>query len=354
MRVAVLTTSYPRHADDVAGRFVADAVERLRAAGVEVEVVSPASFRHFGVAYGHGVMGNLRARPWRWPLVPAFLAAFVRAARRAARDADLVHAHWLPAGAVALATRKPYLVHLHGSDVELARRVPRLARAILRRAAAVVCVSNALAEEARRLGAGEVVVIPNGVELPAEVGEEAVPPEVLFAGRLSREKGVLELVEATRGMTLVVAGDGPLGEQVPQATGFVPPDELSRLYGRAAVVVCPSLREGFGVVCLEAMAHGRCVVASAVGGLLDLVVDGETGLLVPAGHVAALRAAIERLLGDRELRRRMGEAGRRRAADGFSWERVTRETVELYARYAGKNSGRGGASSSPRRTTSAS
>lgn len=354
MKVLVLTTSYPRHADDVAGRFVADAVERARAAGIEVDVVSPAGFRHFGVAYGHGVMGNLRAQPWRWPLVPAFLAAFVRAARRAARGSDLVHAHWLPAGAVALATRKPYLVHLHGSDVELARRAPRLARAILRRAAAVVCVSSALAEDARRLGADEVVVLPNGVELPPQVGEEADPPEVLFAGRLSREKGVLELVEAARGMNLVVAGDGPLRDRVQEARGFVPPQELAKLYARAAVVVCPSLREGFGVVCVEAMAHGRPVVASAVGGLLDLVEDGETGLLVPPGDVEALRAAIERLLGDPELRRRLGDAGRRRAAERFSWDTVTRETLELYARYAGKNPGRGGSASSPRRATSVS
>jgi glycosyltransferase involved in cell wall biosynthesis len=102
------------------------------------------------------------------------------------------------------------------------------------------------------------------------------------------------------------------------------------------------------------MAHGRPVVASAVGGLLDLVVDGETGLLVPPGDVDALRLAIEQLLGDPELRRRLGEAGRRRAAERFSWDIVTRETLELYARYAGKNPGRGGSSSSPRRATSAS
>jgi colanic acid/amylovoran biosynthesis glycosyltransferase len=354
VRVLVLTTSYPRHAEDVAGRFVADAVEHVRAAGVEVEVVSPANFRHFGVAYGHGVIGNLRTRPWRWLLVPAFLAAFALAARRAAPGADLVHAHWLPAGAVALATRRPYLVHLHGSDVELGRRFPRLARAIMRRAAAVVCVSTALAEGARQLGAVEVFVVPNAVELPARVGAEADPPEVLYAGRLSPEKGVLELVEAARGLNLVVAGDGPLRDQVPQARGFVPPAELATLYARAAVVVCPSHREGFGVACLEGMAHGRPVVASAVGGLRDLVVDGETGIQVPPGDVEALRAAIERLLGDPELRRRMGEAGRRRAAVRFSWDAVTRETVELYARYAGKKPGRGGASSSPRRATSAS
>ena len=104
MKVVVLTTSYPRHADDVAGHFVRDAVERVRAAGVDVEVVSPASFRHYGIAYGHGVLGNLRRRPWLVLLLPAFLVAFARAARRAASDADLVHAHWLPSALVALAT----------------------------------------------------------------------------------------------------------------------------------------------------------------------------------------------------------------------------------------------------------
>ena len=86
MRIVVLTTSYPRHADDTAGRFVADAVEHVRAAGVDVEVVSPADFRHFGIAYGAGVMGNLRRQPWRSALVPAFLANFARAARRAATE----------------------------------------------------------------------------------------------------------------------------------------------------------------------------------------------------------------------------------------------------------------------------
>ncbi len=165
-------------------------------------------------------------------------------------------------------------------------------------------------------------MIPSGVDLPAEVGAEAEPPEVLYAGRLSPEKGVLELVEAAGDLNLVVAGDGPLRPQVPQARGFVPPEELAVLYARAAVVACPSHREGFGVACLEAMAHGRPVVASAVGGLLDLVVDGETGIHVPPGDVPALRAAIERLLADPALRRRMGEAGRRRAAERFSWDAV--------------------------------
>jgi glycosyltransferase involved in cell wall biosynthesis len=330
VKVAVLTTSYPRFAGDAAGRFVADAVERLRSRGVSVEIVSPSSFRHFGLAYGSGIAGNLRARPSLGLALPLFLLAFTRAARAAARDVDVVHAHWLPSGAVALATRRPVVLTVHGTDLELARRAPSFARAILSRMRLVLAVSNALAEEARRLGARDVRVVPNGVELPERVGEEAEPPEILFAGRLSAEKGILELVEAARGHELVVAGDGPLRAQVLEARGWLPPDELASLYSRAAVVACPSHREGFGVACAEAMAHGRAVVASDVGGLRDLLVDGETGLLVPPRDVVALRRALERLLDDRELRRRLGGNARERVRELCSWEHVTDATLAAY------------------------
>jgi glycosyltransferase involved in cell wall biosynthesis len=330
MKIAVLTTSYPRYEGDAAGPFVADAVEQLRGRGLEVEVVSPASFRHFGIAYGAGVMGNLRRDPWRAALLPAFLGSFTRAARRAARDADLVHAHWLPSGAVALTTGKPFVVQLWGTDVELARRAQGLARRVLARARLTICASNALADSARELGAREVRVIPSAVELPERVAEPAEPPEVLFVGRLSPEKGILDLVQAADGIPLTVAGDGPLRDRVPGALGFVPHHALSPLYERAAVVAVPSHREGFGVACAEAMAHGRPVVASAVGGLLDLVVDGETGVLVPPRDVPALRRSLERLLADPELRRRLGEAGRARVQRHFSWPTVTDETIAAY------------------------
>jgi glycosyltransferase involved in cell wall biosynthesis len=332
MRVAVLTTSYPGAVDDVAGRFVADAVEHVRERGVHVDVVGPQQFRHYGIAYGHGMLGNLRRRPWLVFFVPALLAGFVRAARRI--DADLLHAHWLPAGWVAARSGKPYVVQVWGTDVELARRVPGLARGVFRRARLVVAASTALADQARELGAHEVRVTPSGVDLPTLEGDEAEPPEVLYAGRLSPEKGVLELVEAARGLNLVVAGDGPLRRRIPGARGFVPPDELNRLYARAAVVACPSRREGYGVACLEAMAHARPVVATAVGGLLDLVVDDETGLLVPPRDVDALRAALTRLLADRELR--LGTAGRERARQHFSWDAVTDATLAAYAAAGGR------------------
>ncbi|CAN5826256.1 hypothetical protein BH18ACT13_BH18ACT13_19080 [soil metagenome] len=330
MKVVVLTTSYPRFEGDSAGRFVADAVDRIRARDVDVEVVSPARFRHFRIAYGAGIAGNLRRRPLKTLLLPVLLASFARAARLAAGDADLVHAHWLPSGFAALATGKPYVLQLWGTDVELARRVPWLARPVVRRARFVICASRSLAADARALGGRKIRVIPPGVDVPKDVGEESDPPEVLFAGRLSAEKGILELLEATQGLNLVVAGDGPLRDRVPGALGMLPLAELKRRYDRAAVVVCPSRREGFGVACAEAMAFGRPVVASAVGGLLDLVVDGETGLLVPPRDPAALRAALEQLLADQELRQRQGAAGRERIRHHFSWEAATDATLAAY------------------------
>jgi glycosyltransferase involved in cell wall biosynthesis len=336
LKVAVLTTSYPREPGDVAGLFVADQVEHLRERGVEIAVVSPASFRHYGIAYGSGVAGNLKRRPHLALALPLMLARFSRAARTAARDADLVHAHWLPAGFVAMTTRKPFVVQVWGTDVELARRAPALARRVLRRARLVIAPSSALAEEAHRFGAADVRTIPSGVELPDAVGDEADPPEVLYAGRLSPEKGIRELVAAADGMPLVVAGDGPLRDEVPGALGFVPHDELERLFARAAVVACPSHREGFGVVCAEAMAFGRPVVAGDVGGLRDLVVHEETGLLVPPGDVSGLRSALERLLADPAVRRRFGEAGRRRIAERFTWQRFGDETLRAYGDALGK------------------
>ena len=326
MKILVLTTSYPRDAGDVAGTFVHDGVEALRAAGAEVRVVSPASFRHYGIAYGDGIVNNLRSAPWKALALPLFLLSFARAARRAARGADVVHAHWLPSVVPALATGKPIVLQLWGSDVALAARARPLARWLVRRARVVVCASTALADDARALGGGDVRVVAQGVRIPDAVGEPDEPPHILYVGRLSEEKGVRELADAADGLQLVVVGDGPLRSLLPQAAGFVPPAELGPYYEGAAIVVVPSRREGYGMVAREAMAHGRPVVATAVGGLVDAVEDGVTGLLVPARDTAALRAALERLLADRGLRRSLGAAARERvlrtSAPGTAAERL--------------------------------
>ncbi len=318
MRVVVLTTSYPRSGDDVAGAFVRDGVEALRADGIDVHVVSPADFAHFGIAYGHGIVNNLRRAPWKVAALPLFLLSFARAARRASRDADVVHAHWLPSALPALATGRPLVLQLWGSDVALARRVRPLARRVVRRAQVVVCASRALADDARALDARDVRVIPSAVPAPASVAESDEPAHILYVGRLSEEKGVRELAQAAHGLSLAVVGDGPLRSLFPQAVGFVPPHELGPYYTRAAVVVVPSRREGYGMVAREAMAYGRPVVATAVGGLVDAVEDGVTGLLVPPGDVPALRTALERLLTEPDLRARLGAAARERALVGSS------------------------------------
>ena len=148
MKVVVLTTSYPRGPDDVAGVFVRDAVEHLRAGRNRrrrrlAGVVSPLRAR---------VRGRHRRQPpaatVEGAAAPAFLASYSRAARRAARDADLVHAHWLPSALPAVKTRKPFVLQLWGTDVELARRARWAARLLVRRARLVLCPSRALVDDA--------------------------------------------------------------------------------------------------------------------------------------------------------------------------------------------------------------
>jgi glycogen synthase len=289
-----------------------------------VDVVSPANFSHLGLAYGNGIVGNLRARPWLVLSVPLFLWRFRRAAL--GRDADLVHAHWLAAGAVAATLGRPFIVQLWGTDAELARHVPWLVRWILRRARLVVVASAYLAGVAQALGAREVRVVPAAVAIPENVGEPDKPPHVLFVGRLSPEKGIDEFLRATEGLPRVIVGAGPI--TVPESLGAVAPSELGAYYDRAAVVCVPSRREGYGMVAREAMAHGRPVVASPVGGLLDAVDDGVTGLLPTT---AGLRAAIERLLADGELRTRLGMAARDKARRDWSWDTAAGALLQVYA-----------------------
>ncbi len=166
----------------------------------------------------------------------------------------------------------------------------------------------------------------------------------MFAGALGPHKGLDVLLEAWAGLDLrvplVLAGirrmdtprSFPAGVIVAED---VPHEDVLRAWGHCVAAVVPSVwPEPFGLVALEAMAAGRPVIASAVGGLADLVVDGVTGILVPPGDAGALRSAMQLILDDPFLRGRMGAEGRRRAeaytANVFveRWERVFREVVE--------------------------
>jgi glycosyltransferase involved in cell wall biosynthesis len=184
---------------------------------------------------------------------------------------------------------------------------------------------------------------PNGEPKPYEGSE----PRLLCVGRLIPIKGHIVLLRAFAAakrdlpdLQLDIAGGGPLEPALKALVRELGIADSVRFLGHvspiqaaiegAAVVVVPSMGEGFGMVALEAMERARPVIAAAIGGLGELMRHGETGLLVPPGEAEPLREAIVRLAGDLELARRMGEAGRRRALAGFLQTSCTERTELLY------------------------
>jgi starch synthase len=199
-------------------------------------------------------------------------------------------------------------------------------------------------------------------------GVDPSRPIVLFVGRITRQKGIIHLVRAIpmldpSAQVVLCAGapDTPeIAAEMEQAVSnaqrehgnvvwiqeMLPRQAVIQFYSHATVFCCPSVYEPFGIINLEAMACGTPVVASAVGGIPEVVVDGETGLLVPLEQrttspfdpldphqfSADLAAAINRLLADRALRERMARAGRLRVEREFAWPAIARQTADLYAR----------------------
>ncbi|MFO7286623.1 MAG: glycosyltransferase family 4 protein [Gammaproteobacteria bacterium] len=186
-----------------------------------------------------------------------------------------------------------------------------------------------------------VHVIPNGIETSRIEPSFSDEGYVLFLGRLSPEKGIVTLLEAHATVRdrvrLRVAGTGPLERRIreqyphPELIGHVSGSALEETIRRAAFLVVPSeWYENSPLAVLEAMAHGKAVVASDIGGIPELVVHGETGLLFSPGDRDALARSLVTLTQDAELRRRYGAAGRRRAERHFSMERHIDSLLELY------------------------
>jgi len=253
-------------------------------------------------------------------------------------------------------------------------------RTALESADAVIAVSQGTRTDVLRLfavPAERVNVIHNGIDAEfwqrddgtdvlERYGIDPAVPYLLFVGRITRQKGIVHLVRAIQhldpGFGVVLCAGQPdtpeiareMEEGVDAARAHRSgvtwiPEMLSRtdvrqLYSHAAAFVCPSVYEPFGIINLEAMACERPVVASAVGGIPEVVVDGETGVLVPVdlqsvdpmtpvdpgGFEADLAMAANRLMADASLRERMGRAGRARAVERFSWSAIADQTVDLY------------------------
>ncbi len=275
----------------------------------------------------------------------------VRRHRPAILHTHLVHAdfHGLPAGRLA---RVPVLASTkHGFNPFRARRPFALAdRTVGSLADLHIAISAGLARylaETEGFAEESFEVVHYGiVPGPEPVPYEGDVPRLAVVGRLVPIKGhdvLLDAVAAARrelpALEVEIAGAGPLEPTLRARASELGLDDAVRFLGhvpaspvmeRAAIVVVPSLGEGFGMVALEAMERGRAVVASAVGGLSEIVADGETGALVPPGDAGALAAAIVELASDLDRARALGAAGRRRAVASFSQERCTERTEELY------------------------
>jgi glycosyltransferase involved in cell wall biosynthesis/SAM-dependent methyltransferase len=261
------------------------------------------------------------------------------------------------------------VVHMHAENAFRSGAVARAVQVALdngtaRLASRIVAVSDATRESLLRQGypPERTIVIRNGIDEVEDVAPAAldVPdgaPSVLEIGRLCELKGQRDLIGA---LALLERGDAILllaGDDLEAHGRFL--DELDRratalgvrervrflghhpdvpgLIAAADVVALPSRSEGFGLALLEAMAQGKPVVATRVGGIPELVADGETGLLVPPGDVRALAAAVDSLLADPEQARRLGENGRRRARTEFSAAAAAERVLELYEEVAGAN-----------------
>jgi glycosyltransferase involved in cell wall biosynthesis len=199
---------------------------------------------------------------------------------------------------------------------------------------------------ARTCRRGRATVIPNGVALgvPQARPRDGGPLRIVSVARLRRPKDVLTLVRAVAllppgGARATVVGDGPQRAEVADEIRRLgvdgvdlvgERDDVPEMLAASDVFVLPTLSEGLPMSALEAMAAGLPVVAAAVGGVPELVDDGETGLLVPPGRPDALAAALGRLAADRALARRLGAAGRRRAQARFDIETCRRAHLDLY------------------------
>jgi glycosyltransferase involved in cell wall biosynthesis len=291
-----------------------------------------------------------------------------RAAHTLARlvsDYDLVHAHGLRAAWItSLAcnkTGRPYLFTSHN----LAPRTAGITRLLLRmtanRAKRIIAVSNAVSASLVRNGIEEsrIRVIPNGIDLsPFEapvdrngvLAELCLPADsivVAAAGRLSPEKGFDTLVRAGAivaanwpTVRFILAGEGSehgsLATQISQ-NGLEDHflllgrrDDIPRLFAASDIVAIPSVLEGQGLVALEAMAARKPVLASKVGGLIETIVEGETGVLTAPGNPVAFANSLEPLISDSVLRQKLAMAGRQRVEREYTSQIMAERTVELY------------------------
>ena len=395
MRILHVVTAFPRSPDDVIAPWLVELSKRLRAAGHDVEVFTSSyrgipdhvfsgipvhRFRYFvrrweNLTHEETAPDRMK-RSLLYRLMPAcFVLAGMWAIWRLCRRCryDVIHVHWpLPLAlfgwAAQLARPASLVTTFYGVELRWVKTTMPFLKPFLawaaRRSDRVVAISSYTAGQLRELVDVPIEVIPYTASLPAPTDRRPRGASfvVLFVGRLVERKGVAYLVDAVGLLSaeldvrLVIVGEGPerarIEEQVRrkglvgrvETRGQISEEALQQAYAAADSFVLPSIvdgrgdTDGLGVVLLEAMNYRVPVVASAVGGITDIVADGETGLLVPPKDPAALAAALRRLAGDAGLAARLGEAGYRRLHAQFSWPAIVERWMRLYAGVAAPES----------------
>ncbi|MDX2231602.1 MAG: glycosyltransferase family 4 protein [Leptolyngbyaceae cyanobacterium bins.349] len=377
-RILVMTSVYPQTPNGHHGAFIRETVLRLQPLGIRFSIFAPAyegsssyeldgipvyRFRYFWARYENLVRDGAPTKLQKQPLY--LLVAFFyillgtwqlwRVCRR--EKPDVLHVNWpFPHGLMALpvswATGTPMVFSFHGAELLLANRfgwVSAVLQRLLPTAAAVTANSSFTRGLLSKLWDQPVTIIPYGLTIAAkapQLRQAGEPPRLLFVGRLDERKGLryllaaLPLVLAQQHVQLRVVGQGflepelkhqcqqlGLAESV-QFLGFVTKAELANEYATCDIFVLPAIvdskgdTEGLGIVMIEALAHEKPVIASQVGGIVDVITSGKTGLLVPEKQPTALAHAILDLLNHPEASQEMARNGFRDVQTRFSWQRI--------------------------------
>jgi alpha-maltose-1-phosphate synthase len=388
MRVDLLSREYPPEVYGGAGVHIEYLARELRR-------LADVRVRCFGVPRGEPDVEAYRVPGGLETANPALQVLGVGLEIAAACEgADVVHSHTWYAALAGHAAKLLYGVPLVATTHSLEPLRPWKAeqlgggyalsswaeRVVLDSADAIIAVSEGMRRDVLttypEISPDKVRVIHNGIDTDeyapaadatalARHGIDPDRPYVIFVGRITRQKGLVHLLRAARsfdpGAQLVLCAGSPdtpeiAGEVRELITGLqrsregviwipemVPRAELIQLLSHATAFVCPSVYEPMGIVNLEAMACETAVVATATGGIPEVVADRSTGFLVPIDQgadgepydpeafAAGIAEHVNAILGDRELAAALGKAGRQRAIEHFSWRRIAQQTVDLYA-----------------------
>lgn len=381
MRVAMLTKEYPPEIYGGAGVHVTELTRYMREI-VPVDVHCMGGPRDEADVYVHGYDEHLRgANPALQTLSTGLRMA------EATAGAQVVHSHTWYAGLgghlSGLLHGIPHVVTAHSLEPDRPWKREQLGggydvsswseKNAMEYADAVIAVSakmkDAVLEAYPRIDPAKVHVVLNGIDTELwqprterdvldTLGVDPSRPIVAFVGRITRQKGVEHLVNAARhfnpGVQLVLCAGAPDTPEIAARTEaqvnalmaerdgvvwvqeMLPKEKIQQILSAADVFACPSIYEPLGIVNLEAMACGTAVVASDVGGIPEVVVDGSTGTLVHYDEADTesferdLAAAINTMVADRERARAFGLAGRTRAVEDFSWATIAAQTVDIY------------------------